>query len=140
MKNQGRVGSLSGALLGVVLTLGGLGCQPGYIKAEKLEAQGQGPSACAKSCEDLHMRMAALVLVGDDLPGCVCQPVTTRAPSEPGPAVPLNEPPPAGAPPQPESANDAAAASTTAYVVVAAAAAAREQQRKQQQAQQQQKK
>jgi hypothetical protein len=140
MKNQRVVGSLLGSLLGLVLAVGGSGCRPGYIKADKLEAQGQGPSACAKSCEDLGMRMAALVLVGDDLPGCVCQPVTTRPPSAPGPAVPPNEPAPPGTMPQPDSANEGAAASTTAYVVLAAAAAARERQRKQQQAQQLQKK
>jgi hypothetical protein len=49
----------------------GAGCTPGYMKADRLEALGQGPSAGAKSCEDLGMRRAALVLVGDQLPGCV---------------------------------------------------------------------
>src|SRR6478752_5058989 len=53
-----------------------VGCQPGYMKASELESRGQGPSACAKSCEDIGMRMAAIVLVSNDLPGCVCQPVT----------------------------------------------------------------
>jgi hypothetical protein len=104
------------------------GCTPGYIKASELEARGQGPAECARSCEALKMRMAALVLVGNDLPGCVCQPLPTQG-------APLTQP----QPPQPESAlSDGAAASTTGYVVIAAAAAAREQQRRQQQLQQQQ--
>ena len=53
-------------------------CQPGYIKASELERKEQGPSHCAARCEELHMRMGALVLVGDELPGCVCQPVEAR--------------------------------------------------------------
>jgi hypothetical protein len=109
------------------------GCAPGYIKASELEARGQGPAECARSCEGLKMRMAALVLVGNDLPGCVCQPLPTQA-------APLGAPLPQPQQPQESALSDGAAASTTGYVVLAAAAAAREQQRKQQQLQQQQQK
>jgi hypothetical protein len=99
------------------------GCTPGYIKSADLERKGQGPSACAKSCEDLGMRMTALVLVGDQLPGCVCQPVVKQAPiSAPAPA-------PAATP------ESGAAASTTGFVVIAAAAAAQQQQQQQRQRQ-----
>ncbi|RYZ08145.1 MAG: hypothetical protein EOO73_08770 [Myxococcales bacterium] len=115
--------------IGVVTALTALGCTPGYMKASELEARGQGPSACVKSCEDLNMRMAALVLVGDSLPGCVCQPVNVQ-----GAPIKTSESAPAGA----SLSEEAAAASTTGYVVLAAAAAAREQQRQQQQLQQQQ--
>ena len=94
-------------------------CAPaGYIKAADLERKEQGPSACATRCEELHMRMAALVLVGNELPGCVCQPMEI----------------------QPEkaasTANQGASSATASYaVMLAAAAAARqiEQQRQQQQ-------
>jgi hypothetical protein len=102
------------------------GCAPGYIKSSDLERQGQGPSACAKSCEDLGMRMTALVLVGDMLPGCVCQPVVKQAP------IPPPAPAPAATP------DSGAAASTTGFVVIAAAAAAQQQQRQRQLQQQQQ--
>jgi hypothetical protein len=114
------------AVVGVALMAG---CAPGYIKSSDLERQGQGPSACAKSCEDLGMRMTALVLVGDMLPGCVCQPVVKQG------SVPAAAPAPApAAPSTPESG---AAASTTGFVVVAAAAAAAQQQQRQRQQQQQ---
>src|SRR6478752_9313957 len=136
----------SRALLVSVLALWACaGCQPGYMKASDLESRGQGPSACIKSCEDIGMRMGALVLVGNDLPGCVCQPLTLQgaAPPKAEPAPPAQAP--AAAPPAPapapaapaapggaafdsttQSSNDAAAATTTGYVVLAAAAAARQ--------------
>ena len=103
-------------------------CTPGYIKSSALERQGQGPSACAKSCEDLGMRMTALVLVGDMLPGCVCQPVVKQ------------EPTPTPAPSAPSTPESGAAASTTGFVVVAAAAAAQQQQLQLQRQRQQQRK
>jgi hypothetical protein len=119
----------------LALCIAGLGCQPGYIKANELEAQGQGPSACRKSCEDLGMRMTALVLVGNTLPGCVCQPVVKQQP------LPGVAPTPAAIQTGPAAAaEDGAAASTTGYVVLAAAAAAAREQQRQQQQQQQQKK
>ena len=118
----------------VALCIGALGCQPGYIKAGELEAQGQGPSACRKSCEDLGMRMTALVLVGNTLPGCVCQPLVKQEPAPLPGIAPTNQTGPSA------SAEDGAAASTTGYVVIAAAAAAAREQQRQQQQQQQQKK
>ena len=110
----------------------GLGaCQPGYIRASELERKEQGPSHCAARCKELHMRMGALVLVGDQLPGCVCQPIERKA----NPAAPpSNSPPPTPS----DGADEGAAAATTSYAVVLAAAAAAQQIRQQQQAQQQQ--
>ena len=128
MKMLGSTGWFAGLGFGALAVWGGLGCTPGYIKAESLEAQGQGPSACAKSCEDLGMRMTAMVLVGDSVPGCVCQPQSTQ-PAAPALGTQPTTPAPLQA--QPQSVNDGAAASTTGYVVLAAAAAARQQQERQ---------
>lgn len=138
------------------LVMGSLlaGCAPGYMKASELESREQGPTACAKSCEDLKMRMVAMVLVSNDLPGCVCQVLEQQRSSAPGAALIGAEPAPAAAPVpavapegEPQSSRpastdvvrDGAAASTAGFVVIAAAAAARQQQqrRQQQQAQQQ---
>jgi hypothetical protein len=136
--------------LGLLLALGGAACQPGFIKADKLESRGQGPSACAKSCEGIGMRMAAMVLMGDETPGCVCQPLTVQPSAAPGVApspsssavpapLPSVAPPPAaapsapaptpstpaepaGPPSQPQSANEPAGTSTADAQVLAAAA------------------
>jgi hypothetical protein len=119
-----RWAKLGCTLIVVVAT----GCTPGYMKSNELESKGQGPSACSKACEDIGMRMTAMVLVGDTVPGCVCQPVTTApAGSPPAPAPPATE----AAPEQ------GAAASSGGYVLIAAAAAARQQQEQQRQLQQQ---
>jgi hypothetical protein len=97
--------------------LSALGCRPGYMKAEDLHRKEQGPSHCASRCHELGMEMGALVLVGDQLPGCVCVPRGARA----------------------QAAQTGASAATTGYgVVLAAAAAARQQQQHQHQQQQQQ--
>ncbi len=116
-----------------LLAQGVWGCaQTGYIKADDLETSGRGPSGCMKSCEDLGMRMAALVLVSNSIPGCVCQPINVQG------APPQPNAPAANAPAQ---LDGGAAASTTGYVVLAAAAAAQQQQQQQQiQAQQHQSK
>src|SRR6478735_12423797 len=66
-------------------------CTPGYMKASELESKHQGPSDCEARCAELGMRMGALVLVSDTLPGCVCQP-------KPAPAPPPAVPAPAAAP------------------------------------------
>ncbi len=101
-------------LVAFVLGLPSLGCTPGYLKPADLERKEQGPQHCALRCKELGMKMGALVLVADQLPGCVCQPV-------------------AGA----DAAQQAASGATTSYaVVLAAAAAAQQQQQRQQQAQQ----
>jgi hypothetical protein len=92
------------------------GCTPGYMKPSDLEAKEQGPGHCAKRCHELGMDMGALVLVSDQLPGCVCVPRAGTG----------------------KTAELGAGASTTGYAVVLAAAAAAQQQRQQQQRQQQQ--
>jgi hypothetical protein len=109
---------------GVRILVGSLGifaifmgaCTPGYMSSKELEHREQGPAYCAKRCHELGMRMGAFVLVGDQLPGCVCQPLDTKA----------------------QASQDGASASTTAYVVAMAAAAAAQQQQQQQQRQAQQ--
>jgi hypothetical protein len=117
------------AMLGLVVTVA-TGCAPGYIKSNELESKGQGPSACSKACQDIGMRMTAMVLVGDTVPGCVCQPVTMAPAGSPSaPTPPSNE----GAP------QEGAAASSGGYVLIAAAAAAHQQQEQQRQQQQRQK-
>ena len=104
------------------------GCAPGgYINQEDLESRNQGPRGCAKSCEELGMRMTAMVLVGSSVPGCVCQPLVQAGPV----AAPVAIPAPAGAPGaslDPNVTEAGAAASTGGFVVIAAAAAARQQQ------------
>jgi hypothetical protein len=115
---------------GVWCCLAGLlaGCTPGYVTADKLASNDQGPSACDARCHELGMRMGALVLVSDNLPACVCQPMSGGVPQ---PAPPLPPPPPGEAP---AAANEAGSAAVGGYVVVAAAAAAaRQQQQRQQQ-------
>ena len=139
-------------------------CAPGYMKASDLESRGQGPTACAHVCEDLKMKMVAMVLVSDTLPGCVCQvlevqgaapapaPAPAAAPPPPPPAPLPAAPPPAAAPPAPapgappaapapgEAPKPGAAADPLpGYVVVAAAAAAHQQQQRRRQAAEKQK-
>jgi hypothetical protein len=152
---------LTALLLGPTLSA----CAPGYMKASDLERRGQGPTACAESCEDLKMKMVAMVLVSDTLPGCVCQvlevqgaaPAVQAAPAAPPPAAPAPAPTPAPAPvPAPATApvpgaapppagptsGDAtkpgAAAVTTGYVVIAAAAAVQQQHQRRKEADQKQ--
>lgn len=53
-------------------------CGPhGYARATELEERDQGPTGCSNRCTELGMEMAALVLVGPNMSGCVCQPVRT---------------------------------------------------------------
>jgi hypothetical protein len=97
-----------------LVAIGVLGCTPGYMKVEDLNKKEQGPQHCAARCKELGMEMGALVLVSNQLPGCVCLP-------EAGKAAPTRE---------------GAAAMTTGFgVILAAAAAARHQQQMQQQTQ-----
>ena len=105
-----------GACLGLVVlsVLAATACTPGYMKASELDKKEQGPSFCAARCHELGMRMGALVLVSNDLPGCVCQ--TLASPSNAA-DVP---------------AQGASAAVAGEVVVAAAAAAARQQQQQQQ--------
>jgi hypothetical protein len=90
-----------------------LGCSTGYMKASDLKEKGRGPEDCQTSCHDLGMEMAALVLVSNNLPACVCTP---RGGADPA---------------------HASAGAVGGYVVVAAAAAAQQQQQLQQQQPQQ---
>ena len=86
------------------------------------------------------MRMVAMVLVSDQLPGCVCQVLDTPAPGAPASSEQPSQSSTAG----PGALEGGVAGSTTGFVVIAAAAAARQQQaaederRRQQQQQQQQ--
>lgn len=57
----------------LVLLIAG-GCQHGFASTESLEQAGLGPTACAQSCRDMGMEMAAIVLVQHSYSGCVCQP------------------------------------------------------------------
>jgi len=103
---HGWMGVVAVASVGLVCSCAPGQMKPGYVKAEDLESREQGPSHCAARCHELGMQMAALVLVSDQLPGCVCQP----RPAAGAPAV--------GAPP-----GQGASATATGYVVLAAAAA-----------------
>jgi hypothetical protein len=110
------------------------GCTPGYINTSDLERRNQGPASCAKACQDIGMTMTAMVLVGDTVPGCVCQPaaLVPPGPAAPAPAAPATTAP-SGSPPPPAPASNTtpargAAASAGGYVLIAAAAAARSQQ------------
>jgi hypothetical protein len=160
MNNHPKCRWVRGVWLLGLMACAGLGCRPGYLKASDLESSGQGPSACAKSCEDIGMRMAALVLVSNSVPGCVCQPVvttsnaavTTRSPDVPvTPKIDAPAPAPTEAPATPkvdapapasqslvDAPSDAAAAATTGFIVLAAAAAQHAQQEHLRRAQQQQ--
>ena len=61
-----------------LIVVGALGCAPhGFRTAEQLGQLGLGPADCARSCEELGMQMAALVLVQHSYSGCVCQPRAT---------------------------------------------------------------
>jgi hypothetical protein len=134
MENHRKTDWLRSSGTLTLLLFTGLGCRPGYLKASDLESSGQGPAACAKSCEELGMRMAALVLVSNSVPGCVCQPVVGPAPAPKAdvPAAPdapkVDAPAPAA--PSGPAASDAqsqgAAAATTGFIVLAAAAAAQQ--------------
>jgi len=106
--------------LGVFAT-GLAACSPGYMKASELESKHQGPADCEARCVELGMRMGALVLVSDTLPGCVCQPKPTPTPT-PAPSVaPTSS---AGEAPTSDAAEQGASAATTSYVVAMAAAVA----------------
>jgi hypothetical protein len=152
-----RISGTGVVLLGLLLSA----CAPGYMKASDLESRGQGPTACASTCEDLKMKMVAMVLVADTLPGCVCQvldvqgaapapPVAAPAPAAPpapAPAPAPTAPPPAAAPaPAPAPASPApaeapkpgAALEPSRYIVVAAAAAANQQHQRREKAKEKQ--
>jgi hypothetical protein len=101
------------ALIVGAVALGALGCKPGYMKPDELNRKEQGPAHCAARCYELGMEMGALVLVSDQLPGCVCVPRGAKA----------------------QAAQQGASGATGGFVVIAAAAAAARQQQVQQQQQ-----
>ncbi len=111
------------ATVALLAQCGGACAPTGYLKADDLDNVGLGPAGCIKSCEDLGMRMAALVLVGRSMPGCVCQPLNVQTGTP--------QPRPSAAPAATPAPIEGAAASTTGYVVLAAAAAARQQEEQQ---------
>ena len=87
------------------------GCNRGYQSAGDLEHAERGPNHCAKSCQELGMRMSAFVLVESNVAGCVCEPMQ--------PAPGANGPPPGpyGPPPQHQSSRSATGAAA-GWVVV----------------------
>ena len=99
-------------------------CTPGYMKASELESKHQGPSDCEARCAELGMRMGALVLVSDTLPGCVCQPKPPPPAALPAPGqVPPPAPPPSSdQTPTSDASQQGASAATAGYAVIAAAA------------------
>ena len=56
-----------------------VGCGRGYASARDLESAERGPAQCGQSCHELGMRMAAFVLVQNNVSGCVCEPVERQA-------------------------------------------------------------
>ena len=103
------------ALVGAFAT-GLAACSPGYMNASELQSKHQGPSDCEARCVELGMRMGALVLVSDALPGCVCQPK---------PATTIQTPPlPPSEAPKPDPALPAASVSSGSDVVIMTAAVA----------------
>lgn len=61
-------------IIGAALSLLVNGCFQGYKRADELEDEERGPSACAQSCQELGMHMSAFVLVDRQTSGCVCSP------------------------------------------------------------------
>lgn len=62
-------------LLALGLSVFAVGCQgSGFKSADDLESQQRGPKACAASCEQMGLEMAAFVLFEKDHSGCVCAP------------------------------------------------------------------
>ena len=64
------------SLVSIATTAGG--CYRGYASASDLESSERGPADCHQSCEDLGMRMAAFVLVQNNVSGCVCEPTNVQ--------------------------------------------------------------
>jgi len=108
---------LLAAIAGVFAT-GLAACSPGYMNRSELESKHQGPADCEARCVELGMRMGALVLVSDTLPGCVCQP---KAPAIEAPKPDQAAPPPSS---PPEASPQGANAAATSYVVAMMAAGA----------------
>ena len=106
------------AVIAGVFATGLAACSPGYMNRSELESKHQGPADCEARCVELGMRMGALVLVSDTLPGCVCQP---KAPAVESPKPDQAAPPPSS---PPEASPQGASAAATSYVVAMMAAGA----------------
>ena len=112
------------AVIAGVFATGLAACNPGYMNRSELESKHQGPADCEARCVELGMRMGALVLVSDTLPGCVCQP---KAPAVESPKPDQAAPSPSPSPPlptPPEASPQGASAAATSYVVAMMAAGA----------------
>jgi len=110
------------AVIAGVFATGLAACNPGYMNRSELESKHQGPADCEARCVELGMRMGALVLVSDTLPGCVCQPKAPAVESpKPDQAAPSPSPP---LPTPPEASPQGASAAATSYVVAMMAAGA----------------
>jgi len=112
------------AVIAGVFATGLAACSPGYMNRSELESKHQGPADCEARCVELGMRMGALVLVSDTLPGCVCQP---KAPAVESPKPDQAAPSPSPSPPlptPPEASPQGASAAATSYVVAMMAAGA----------------
>jgi hypothetical protein len=96
-----------------------MGCTPGYQSPAELDRAKLGPGHCAKSCYELGMRMAALVLVESAAAGCVCEPLQ----GPPPPPVGYPPAPPPGAPP-PQHSSLGATGVAAGFVVIKARQAA----------------
>ncbi len=110
-----RMATRSWLLVGVVFALSSLSlgaCAPSYMKPSELEQSNLGPKQCAARCDELGLRMGALVLVPGALPGCVCQPKRQDKDKAPGN----------------DAAQDSATATSAAQVVVVDAAAVKKEQ------------
>ena len=106
-------------ILGALALLALVQCASGYVKAEALNKKELGPEHCAARCRELGMEMGALVLVSDQLPGCVCQPKAGATATSDGGVA--------------STSQEGAAGATTGYAVGLAAAAAAHQQQTQSQ-------
>lgn len=84
MRSVRRISALATASIVAVL-LGG--CYRGYKSPKDLEADGRGPTACSKSCQELGLQMSAFVLVEHGMSGCVCSPPGAPPPSGPAAAA-----------------------------------------------------
>jgi len=114
------------AVIAGVFATGLAACNPGYMNRSELESKHQGPADCEARCVELGMRMGALVLVSDTLPGCVCQPKAPAVESpKPDQAAPSPSPSPSPPlPTPPEASPQGASAAATSYVVAMMAAGA----------------
>ena len=95
-------------------------CAPSYMKPSELEQSNVGPKQCAARCDELGLRMGALVLVPGAQPGCVCQPKRQQDDTKP-----------AGTDAATTAGDDSVTASSAAKVVIDTAVDKKTQEEKQ---------